>query len=161
MSRPQFQLVPGHADREPYVSFCGHCGVRPLGGDSSSRVCDNCHMGMIVSAPESLAPEEHEAFLIVDGKLQVCAVSRRAEVLLGAPESDLVQDRLTEVLLPADGDAAGVENMIATISHAVRGQETFDDLVVRPAREWGIRWFTRVGPCTAPSAALIVLDPGD
>ena len=49
--------------------------------------------------------------------------------------------------------------MIATISHAVRGQETFDDLVVRPAREWGIRWFTRVGPCTAPSAALIVLAP--
>ena len=125
MSRPQFQLVPGHADREPYVSFCGHCGVRPLGGDVGSRVCDSCHMGMIVSAPEA----------------------------------DIVQDRLTEVLLPADGDLAGIERMISTISNAVRGQETFDDLVVRPAREWGIRWFTRVGPCTAPSAALIVLAP--
>ena len=112
MSRPQFQLVPGHADREPYVSFCGHCGVRPMGGDVNSRVCESCHMGMIVSAPESLAPEVHEAFIIVDGKLQICAVSRQAELLLGAPEADIVQDRLTEVLLPADGDLAGIENMI-------------------------------------------------
>ena len=159
MSRPLFQLVPGHADREPYVTFCGHCAVRPVGGAFTSRVCDHCHMGMIVSAPESLAPEEHEAFIIVDSKLTICAVSREAEILLGAPESDLVQDRLTEVLLPADGDLAGIEMMMTTISLAVRGEETTEDLVVRPAREWGIRWFTRIGPCTAPTAALVVLTP--
>ena len=159
MSRPQFQLVPGHAEREPYVSFCGHCGERPMGTDISSRVCTKCHMGMIVSAPQSLAPELHEAFIIVDGKLQIKAVSREAELLLGAPESDLVQDRLTEILLPADGDLAGIEGMIATIANAVRGEETYEEMVVRPAREWGIRWFTRVGPCTSPSAALVVLSP--
>lgn len=159
MSRPQFQLVPGHAEREPYVSFCGHCGERPMGTDIGSRVCTKCHLGMIVSAPASLAPELDEAFIIVDGKLQIKAVSREAELLLGAPESDLVQDRLTEILLPADGDLAGIEGMIATIANAVRGEETYEEMVVRPAREWGIRWFTRVGPCTSPSAALVVLSP--
>ena len=97
-----------------------------------------------------------------DVRKWLTAQNRHTRTVLDAtPLPKQVQDRLTEVLLPADGDLAGIEHMIATISHAVRGQETFDDLVVRPAREWGIRWFTRVGPCTAPSAALIVLDPGD
>lgn len=161
MTRPQLQVLPGYGetDVEPYVDFCGHCGKRQEAAAPASRVCGNCHLGLIVSASGSLAPGAKEPFLIVDGRLQVCAVSRRAERLLGIAEADVVDRQLTDVLLPADAEAVGVEGFVSTIVHAARGDGIVRDLVVRPAGEWGIRWFTRIGPCATPSAVLIVLAP--
>jgi PAS domain-containing protein len=159
MSRPNLQLLPGLGEAEPYVSFCGHCAKRPTAEEAATRVCTNCHLGVIVAAPESLAPTPDEPFLIVDGKLQICAVSRKAEKILGSTETDVVNRQLTDVLLPADAEAAGIESLVSMVVHAARGDGSVHDLVVRPAGEWGIRWFTRVGPCGAPSAALIVLAP--
>ena len=52
-----------------------------------------------------------------------------------------------------------MESLVSSIVHAARGDGTVHELVVRPSGEWGIRWFTRVGPCGATSAALIVLAP--
>jgi PAS domain-containing protein len=158
MSRPNLQVLPGLGEAEPFVAFCGHCAARPEPG-AGTRVCETCHLGLIISAPESLAPAANEAFLVVDGKLGICAVSRRAEKLLGAAETDVVNRQITEVLVPADAEAAGVESLVSLIVHAARGDGAVRDLVVRPGGEWGIRWFTRVGPCGAPSAALIVLAP--
>ncbi len=159
MTRPHLQLLPGLGEAEPYVSFCGHCAKRPNAEEAAARVCTSCHLGLIVAAPESLAPSAEEPFLIVDGKLQICAVSRRAEKILGSVETDVVNRQLTDVLLPADAEAAGIESLVSMVVHAARGDGAVHDLVVRPAGEWGIRWFTRVGPCGAPSAALIVLAP--
>ncbi len=159
MSRPHLQLLPGLGEAEPYVSFCGHCAKRPTAEDAATRVCTSCHLGLIVSAPESMVPASSEPFVIVDGKLQICAVSRRAEKLLGSSETEIVNQRLTDILLPADAEASGIEHLVSIVVHAARGDGTVHDLVVRPSNEWGIRWFTRVGPCGAPSAALIVLAP--
>ena len=55
--RPNLQVIPGFGEavREPYVLFCGHCAKRPEPADEGSRVCSSCHLGLIVSAPESLA----------------------------------------------------------------------------------------------------------
>lgn len=161
MTWPQLQVIPGFGETraEPYVDFCGHCGRRAEAVTPATRVCGSCHLGLIVSAPESLAPGVEEPFLIVDGRLQVCAVSRRAERLLGLAESETVDRQLTDVLLPADAEAVGIEGFVSTIVHAARGDRIVRDLVVRPAGEWGIRWFTRIGPCAKPSAALIVLAP--
>ncbi|MCU0257426.1 MAG: hypothetical protein MUC84_10605 [Solirubrobacteraceae bacterium] len=161
MSRPHLQVLPGYgeAEREPYVAFCGHCAKRPAPGDAENRVCSSCHLGLIVSAPESIAPRPGDAFLIVDGRMQICALSRKAEKLLGAGESDIVNRTLTEVVHPADAEAAGVESLVSMVVHAARGDGVVRDLVVRPCDEWGIRWFTRVGPCGTPQAALLVLAP--
>ena len=158
-ARPLLQVLPGFADVEPIVSFCGHCAHRPAAEDAGTRVCVNCHLGLIVSAPESIAPTTKEAFLLVDGRMQVCAVSRRAEKLLGAVEVETVGRPVAEILVPADAEVAGTQSLATTIVHAARGEGTVDDFVLRPVGEWGIRWFTRVGPC-GDSAALIVLAPG-
>jgi len=159
VTRPHLQVLPGLGEPEPYVLFCGHCAARPAVAESRTRVCPTCHLGLIVSAPESLAPASSEPFIIVDGKLQICAVSRRAEKVLGVAETEIVNRQVTEIVVPADAESSGVESLVSTIVHAARGDGTVRDLVLRPAGEWGIRWFTRVGPCAAPSAALIVLAP--
>ena len=90
--------------------------------------------------------------------MQICAVSRRAEKLLGAVEVETVGRPVAEILVPADAEVAGTESLATTIVHAARGDGSVDDFVLRPVGEWGIRWFTRVGPC-GNNAALIVLAP--
>lgn len=158
-ARPLLQVLPGYADVEPLVSFCGHCAHRPEPEHAGTRVCTSCHLGLIVSAPANIAPTTKEAFLLVDGRMQVCAVSRRAEKLLGAAEVETVGRPVSEILVPADAEVAGIESLGTTIVHAARGDGSVtDDFVLRPVGEWGIRWFTRVGPC-GNNAALIVLAP--
>ena len=159
MSPPNLQVLPGLGESEPLISFCGHCASRPSAEEVSTRVCTSCHLGVIISAPETLAPAPGEPFLIVDGKLHICALSREAEKILGLVETDVVNRQLTDVLMPADAEAAGIEGLVSIVVHAARGDGTVRDLVVRQAGEWGIRWFTRIGPCGAPSAALMVLAP--
>ncbi len=156
--RPNLQVLPGFSDVEPFVSFCGHCAEQPDPGGTQTRVCSSCHLGLIVSAPASLVPSKKEPFLLVDGRMQICAVSRRAEKVLGAAETEIVNKPIVDVLVPADAEAAGIESLATTIVHAARGDGAVTDLVLRPVEEWGIRWFTRVGPCGA-NAALIVLAP--
>ena len=160
MSRPHLHVLPGLGQDEPYVSFCGHCAAQPEPADVDTRVCTSCHLGLIVSAPLSIVPSKGEAFLMVDGKLGICAISLKAERLLGVSEADLVNRQLIEILSPADAEASSTEHLVSIIAHAARGDGAVHDVVVRPTGEWGIRWFTRIGPCAAPSAALIVLAPG-
>lgn len=159
--RPSLQVLPGlgQAEQEPRVAFCGHCGTRPGTDEPVTRVCASCHLGLIVTAAEGLAPQPGDAFLLVDGKLQICALSRRCEKLLGSAEAEAVNRQVTDLLIPADAESAGVESLITSIVHAARGDGTVRELVVRPSGEWGIRWFTRIGPCGATSAALMVLAP--
>jgi hypothetical protein len=159
--RPNLQVLPGlgQGQEEPYVAFCGHCAQRPDPDAPVTRVCTTCHLGLIVTAPVSLAPHPGDAFLLVDGKLQICALSRKCEKLLGATEAEAVNQQVTDLLVPADAESAGVEALVSSIVHAARGDGAVHDLVVRPSGEWGIRWFTRVGPCGATSAALLVLAP--
>lgn len=159
--RPNLQVLPGLGEgrQEPYVAFCGHCAEPPDPDAPVTRVCTSCHLGLIVTAPASLAPQPGDAFLLVDGKLQICALSRRCEKLLGAAEAEAVNRQITDLLLPADAESAGVEALVSSIVHAARGDGTVHELIVRPSGEWGIRWSIRVGPCGATSAALIVLAP--
>lgn len=160
-TRPTLQVLPGLGEgrQEPYVAFCGHCAHRPDPDEPVTRVCTSCHLGLIVTAPASLAPHTGDAFLLVDGKLQICALSRACEKLLGSDEAEAVNRQVTDLLIPADAESAGVEALVSSIVHAARGDGTVHELVVRPSGEWGIRWFTRVGPCGATSAALVVLAP--
>ena len=157
-ARPNLQVLPGLSESEPFVAFCGHCAHQPEISETQNRVCSSCHLGLIVTAPASLVPTRKEPFLLVDGRMQICAVSRRAEKVLGHAETEIVNRPVVEILVPADAEAAGIESLATTIVHAARGDGNVKDLVLRPVGEWGIRWFTRVGPCGA-NAALIVLAP--
>ena len=163
IDRPRLVALPGYADRpRPDVHFCGHCGRPPLEADiqPASRVCTRCGLGLIVAAPPDGAPTSADPFLLVDGQLAVCGVSRLAEELLMTKETDVVNAHIGDLLVPADVEVAGSDALINQIIHAARGSGETHHVVLRPAREFGIRFWARIAPCGPPKAALIVLADG-
>ena len=144
----------------PQKFFCGHCGRSPeegTNGEAVSRVCSSCGMGLILQAPTASAPSTDDPFLVVDGSLTICALSRVAEKLLGVAETDAVNRHVGEFLVPADAEAPTSENLGALVAWAARGTAPSSSVVVRPANTFGVRYWARVGPCGPPPAALLVL----
>src|SRR5919108_3697976 len=88
-------------DDRPQKVFCGHCGRSPDDAKASragSRVCPSCGMGLLLHAPADLAPSAKDPFLVVDGSLTICALSRAAERLLGISETEAVNRHIGEFL---------------------------------------------------------------
>jgi PAS domain-containing protein len=145
---------------EPLKIFCGHCGrvpdrkVKPSLG---SRVCSKCGMGLLLQAPAAPAPSEKDPFVVVDGALTICAVSRQAERLLGITETECVNRHVAEFLVPADAEKGKGDNLASLLAWAARGESPTGNVVVRPTNTFGVRYWARVGPCGPPTAALLVL----
>lgn len=153
--------LPKAGAPEPDVHFCGSCGRSPLAEeDSSTRVCGRCGMGIVLAANAEAAPRPDDAFLVVDGKLNVCAVSAAAEELLGVQEIFAVDRPLGELLQPADAEALGAEPLIHSVIAAASDPGPPQSAVVRPAGEFGVRYAVRVGACGPPTAAVLVLRDG-
>jgi hypothetical protein len=153
------RLVPAVAEPKPQTTFCGHCGAEP-DGDAFGRVCESCGLGVLLSANADVAPGPSAPFMIVDGSLCVCAVSRVAEELLGTEETDAVNRHLSEFLVPADAEAAGGDNLMDLVINAASDASEARVAVVRPPDEFGIRFRVQVGACGPPRAALLVLSDG-
>ena len=101
-----------------------------------------------------------DPFLLVDGQLSICAVSRLAEELLLTSETDVVNSHIGDLLVPADIEIGGPESLVNRIMHAARGPGETHHVVLRPAKEFGIRFWARIAPCGPPRAALVVLADG-
>ena len=146
----------------PDVLFCGSCGRAPLPGEptSESRVCGRGGMGIVLAAPPETAPAPDDAFIVVDGRLNVCAVSSAAERLLGVEEVFVVERPLGELLQPADAEALGAEPLIHSVIAAATDPGPPQSAVVRPTGEFGVRYAVSVGACGPPTAALLVLRAG-
>jgi PAS domain-containing protein len=157
------RVVRGHPDDRPQKLFCGHCGRAPDGEPSTkkaepgSRVCSSCGMGLVLHAPAEFAPSPSDPFLVVDGSLTICALSRVAEELLGVTETEAVNRHIGEFLVPGDSEAPTSENLGALLAWAARGDAPAKSVVVRPTNTFGVRYWARVGPCGPPRAALLVL----
>jgi hypothetical protein len=107
------------------------------------------------------APPPDGAFLVIDVSLSVCAVSAAAERLLATNETEAVNRHVTELIVPADAEAQGRENLAAAVTWAARGDSDACRVVVRPANTFGVRLSTRIATCGPPRAALLVFDlPG-
>jgi len=156
---PHLRLVPAVAEPRPQKTFCGHCGEEPS-GDIHGRVCESCGLGVLLSANADAAPGPNDPFMIVDGSLCVCAVSRLAEELLGTDETQAVNRHLSEFLVPADAEAASAENLMDLVINAASDTSEAHVAVVRPPDEFGIRFRVQVGACGPPRAALLVLSDG-
>ena len=157
----RLQLVPTLDAVEPQVRFCGHCGQPPPTPMAArSRVCALCGLGVVISAAESLVPQPGIPFLIVDGSLSLCALSDRAERLLGVDEPDAVHRHVAEFLEPADAEAGRGDELLRAIIAAAAGVDGPRTVVVRPAGEFGVRYTARIGRCGPPSGALLVLSDG-
>lgn len=159
-NRPSLVAVPDYADQRPDQLFCGHCGRPPADELSAKRVCERCGLGLYIGAQPELAPKPADPFLLIDGTLSVCGLSRQAEKLLLVEETDVVNRHVSDLLVPADAEAAGPEDLVNLLIHAARGEGTVHDVVLRPTREFGIRFWARIGPCGPPKAALLVLADG-
>jgi hypothetical protein len=160
--RPQLVAIPGYADRQADVHFCGHCATAALVevADPASRVCGRCGLGLLIGAQPALAPAAGDPFVLVDSALSVCGVSAKAEQLLDVSETRAVNRHLTEFLVPADAEASGPGDLVNLVIHAARGVGEMHEVVLRPTAEFGIRYWARIGPCGPPRAALIVLGDG-
>jgi hypothetical protein len=163
-ARAALALVPNPAPTPATITFCGHCGARPGLSDVSqaaSRVCQSCSLGLLLEAAEETAPPAGGAFVVLDGALSVCAVSRAAERLLATSETDAVNRHITELLMPADAEGQGAPNLAAAVTWAARGDDSMRRVVVRPANTFGVRLTARISSCGPPRAALVVFEvPG-
>jgi hypothetical protein len=156
---PHLRLVPAVAEPQPQKTFCGHCGAEPE-TDIHGRVCESCGLGVLLTANADAAPGPDDPFMVVDGSLCVCAVSRVAEELLGADETEAVNRHLSEFLVPADAEASSAENLMDLVINAASETSEPRVAVVRPPDEFGIRFRVQVGACGPPRAALLVLSDG-
>ena len=153
---PALSAVPQTTPAQrPQITFCSHCGKRPS-DETSSRVCSSCHLGLILSADEGVAPDPGAAFMVVDATMSVCAVSSAAERLLATNETDAVNRHVTELLVPADAEAAGPQNLAVALTWAARGDDGAHPVTVRPANTFGVRLKAQIGSCGPPRAALLV-----
>jgi hypothetical protein len=149
-----------HDPPAPTVAFCSHCGTQPspAGEAPTSRVCNACGLGLILSSRADGAPRAGDAFLVLDRSLSVCAVSEAAERLLATREPDAVNRHITDLLMPAGAEEQGSESLSLAVMWAARGDGGTRRVVVRPANTFGIRLNARIASCGPPRAALLVLE---
>ncbi len=160
--RALLSVVP-EAAPQPSVSalFCSHCGSRPAVSDmaeASSRVCENCGLGLLLESSAAVAPERGGAFIVLDSSLSVCAVSAGAEELLATRETDAVNRHITELIVPADSEAQGPSNLAVAVTWAARGDGAIHSVKVRPTNTFGVRMTARIASCGPPRAALVAFD---
>jgi hypothetical protein len=156
--RSHLRLVSSNA--EPETWFCSHCGIshhQNQDVDVPRRVCDECSFGVLLRARSDAAPAADEPFLVVDSSLIVQAVSAQAETELGVREIASVNRLVTELLIPADAEAASAHGLADAIAHAADGDSELVRVNVRPSGAFGIRLQARIAACGPPAAALLVL----
>ena len=156
-------LVSGGLDTlRSFTWFCGHCAAPSPGGSApapTARVCTSCGLGLLLEVRDDAVPTAGDAFLVVDSRLLVQAMSREAQTLLGISEEDAVDKPVAELLVPADAEAQGATGFAAAIAEAADGIEPdLTRVQVRPWNTFGVRLRARVATCGPPRAALVVLD---
>jgi hypothetical protein len=124
-------------------------------------VCTSCGLGLLLETREDAVPDGRDAFLVVDSRLLIQAMSREAQTLLAVPEEDAVNRPVAELLVPADAESEGRAGFAAAIAEAADGQDPgLPRRFVRPWNTFGVRMRARVATCGPPRAALIVLENG-
>jgi hypothetical protein len=139
------------------LAFCSHCGESRETDEVQQRVCDSCGMGLMLEAPEELAPSRDDLFIVIEATLSVGAVSRSAERFLAVHEADAVNRPIDELLAPANAESDDGPGLASAIMWAARGDGEVREMQVRPANTFGVRCRARIGPCGPPDAALLVL----
>jgi len=160
MTPPALRLVQGSlADGSGWSWFCGQCAARPNHDSVSplARVCPSCGMGLLLETRSDAAPDHAEAFLVVDSRLTVQALSHRAERLLGVSEEDVIDRPVDRFLGGAEAENRDPVDLMAVLHAASTRSDEISSLLVRPRRAFGVRVHARIAPCGPPRAALIVL----
>ena len=151
------RLVGRPEEARPAKLFCGHCAASPEEGAPASRVCDSCGLGLLLESSSDTAPTPDDAFMVVDSGMSVRALSRRGERLLGVEEPAAVGRHLSEFLSPADVETPAAQSFFAQVLLAATGGAEPGNIAVRPADEFGVRYWARISTCGPSTAALLLL----
>jgi hypothetical protein len=73
-------------------------------------------------------------------------------------EPEAVNRHVTELVVPADAEAQGPQNLAVAVTWAARGDESTRTVTVRPANIFGVRLKARIASCGPRRAALLVFD---
>jgi hypothetical protein len=159
-ARRHLSLVPTTAEAaRPSQWFCGHCGAITSEAPAPvARVCGVCELGLLMEASADLVPRPREPYLIVDTSLAVRALSAEAAAFLATSESEALDRPVTDLLVPADAEAASAHHFAQTIMHVAAGDDELRRLTVRPVDVFGVRMPLRVGVCGPPRGALLVIE---
>src|SRR3954452_3637438 len=148
------------ADR---IRFCSRCGMvreeRELSFNPPDleRVCNDCGMGVMLSAGRDALPGPGMSFLIVTEDLRISAVSEGAERIFGS-ETEM----LGKMLFTAMTSPLGLEELALRIARAAGGDR---DVILIPIElERGgcpgySRLEARVSHCGPPRGALVAIEP--
>lgn len=160
-ARPELRLVQGaHEDSHVWSWFCGHCAAPSPGGEPpapTARVCRSCGLGVLLETREDAAPDPRDAFLVVDSRMRVQAMSHEAEILLKVREELAVNRPLAELLVPAEAESSA-SGFAGAIAEAASSSDDPAYAYVRPWNTYGVRIRARIATCGPPRAALIVLE---
>lgn len=126
--------------------------------EQAHRVCMRCQLGVVLVAPPGAEPRFDDPFLIVDGKLAVQAVSRRAELVLSVNEPDGFGTPLEHLLIFDESESDGVE-MARLVELALAGGQPTDTLKLRAVADPELRLHARISTCRSPLGALLILAP--
>jgi len=163
MPKTALRLVDGGLDTTvEWTWFCGYCAAPAPGNVAplpSGRVCSSCGLGVLLETRADAVPADRDAFVVVDSRLLVQAVSRDAQSVLAITEEDAIDTPVAELLIPADAESAHHTGFAAAIAEAAQGLEPETTRsFVRPWNTFGVRMRARIAVCGPPRAALIVLD---
>ena len=152
--------MPPSSDLQLVEAFCSYCGGRPGSAwlQQPRRVCDVCELGIMLKAPLDGAPHADDPFLIVDDRLTVQAISRRAERELQVREPDCVYAPLEEFLRPPVETGEG-SRFALLVTLAAAGSPRGATLDLRRVGSPGVGFTVRIGNCGPPSSALLILIP--
>lgn len=141
---------------QPVRWFCGSC-ARP-GEPGETRVCEACGMGLLLFASKDFAPAPGDAFVVCDDHLEVQAVSAAAEWLLARGEQELVNTPIAGTLVAAEADREDRSSLLRALAAAVSAPGARpQELALRVAGEYGVRFYARVGACGPGHGALLTL----
>jgi hypothetical protein len=85
-------------------------------------------------------------------------MSRAAERLLFASETEAVHRPVTDLIAPADAEAQPRGSLPAAVAFAARGDADTFRVTVRPAGTFGVRLPARIVSCGPPRGALLIFD---
>jgi hypothetical protein len=151
----------GSAEHVEPTRFCTHCGAlfdastsspeRPLRG----RVCSSCGLGMVLRCSSELLSRPGAAFLVVTSDLLVSAASQAAEDLLDSGQGLYGQPLLSVLTSPT-----GVAELTRRVVRAATGERVVASVPVQPAARKlnGVSLEARIGNCSSPPAALVVVE---
>ena len=114
---------------------------------------------MMLETRADAIPTDRDAFVVVDSRLLIQALSRDAQRLLAVTEEDAIDTRVSELLMPADAETSNGTGFAAAIADAAQGLEAdVTRSFVRPWNTFGVRMRAKIAMCGPPRAALIVLN---